>query len=215
MREICTCGTRLVPDAVFCHKCGRAVREIGVESEPEAPAPVPAAAAAATAPQPEQLPPVGFHNKVAVRIASWVAMVAMLLGGLTPILSVPAWVAAGFAAVQLYRKRTGAFLNLRAGMTLGWITGVIMFVLSTVSLTLRALPGNGEAGLAAMFREQIKKSPDPNMKEILHLLDTPSGLAMLLIVLLAMMFLLITLFSVAGGLLGAKFGRRGGERPAA
>src|SRR5215467_9373614 len=97
MPEKCTCGAQLVRDAVFCHKCGRAVREIVVEAEPEAPAHVPSAAAtAATMPQPEQLPPVGFHNKVAVRIASWVAMVAMLLAGVTPILIVPAWVAAGF-----------------------------------------------------------------------------------------------------------------------
>ena len=154
MLEICSCGTRLVPDAVFCHKCGRAVREIVVEAEPEVPepsTPIPAVAAHPATPQPEQLPPVGFHNKVAVRIASWVAMVAMLLGGLIPILTVPAWIAAGFASVQLYRKRTGTLLNVRAGMTLGWITGVIMFVLSTVSLTLRALPGNGEGGLAVFF----------------------------------------------------------------
>jgi hypothetical protein len=203
---------------VFCHKCGRAVREIVVEAEPEVPepsTPIPAVAAHPATPQPEQLPPVGFHNKVAVRIASWVAMVAMLLGGLIPILTVPAWIAAGFASVQLYRKRTGTLLNVRAGMTLGWITGVIMFVLSTVSLTLRALPGNGEGGLAGMFRELSKKSPNPNTKEFLQMLDTPSGLAMVLIALLVMLFLFITLFSVAGGLLGAKFGRRGGEHPAA
>jgi hypothetical protein len=216
MPEKCTCGAQLVPDAVFCHKCGRAVREIVVEAEPEVSSPVPAPAAApATPPQAEPLPPVGFHNKVAVRIASWVAMVAMLLAGVTPILIVPAWVAAGFTAVQLYRKRTGEFLNVRAGMTLGWITGVIMFVLGMVSLTLRAIPGIGNGGLAAMFREQLKKSPDPNVKEFLQMLDTPSGLALLLIVLLPMLFLFITLFSVAGGALGAKFGGRGGERPAA
>ena len=28
MPEFCTCGTKLVPDSLFCHKCGKAQREI-------------------------------------------------------------------------------------------------------------------------------------------------------------------------------------------
>jgi hypothetical protein len=210
MNEHCTCGTQLLPDAVFCHKCGKPVREIAVEAEPEPAAPIPEATI-----QPALPPPVNFHNRVAVRIAFWVALIAMVLSRLNPILTLVVWGAAGFAAVFLYRRRTGVLLNVRSGMTLGWITGVIMFALMTVNLTVELVAESGNGGIAAMFREQIQKSPDPNMREILRVLDTPSGLATLLVLTLLMMFLFITLFSVAGGALCAKLSGGGGERPAA
>jgi hypothetical protein len=202
MSDICTCGTRLVPDAVFCHKCGKPVHEIVVaepEPEVESTGTIPVAAI-----QPEPPPPVNFHNRVAVRIAFWVALFAMLLSKLNPFLTLIVWGAAGFTAVFLYRRRTGIRLNVRSGMTLGWITGVIMFALMTVSFTVEMVADSTKGGIAAQFREQIQKSPDPNVKEFLRVLDTPSGLATMLFVTVFMMFLFITLFSVAGGALGAK-----------
>jgi hypothetical protein len=155
---------------------------------------------------------VNFRNRIAVRIAFWVAMVAMLLSKLNPILTVIVWGAAGFTAVLLYRRSTGAPLNVRSGMSLGWITGVILFALMTVSFTVQMVADSRQGGIAAVFREQIQKSSDPNVKEYLRALDSPSGLATLLLVTLFMMFLFITLFSVAGGALCAKLSGRG-ERP--
>jgi hypothetical protein len=190
-----------VEDALFCHKCGRPLRDIDID-EPESTATIPAATLPPT--QPAAPPPVNFHNRVAVRIAFWVALFAMLLSKLNPILTLLVWVAAGFIAVFLYRRSTGVLLNVRSGMTLGWITGVIMFALMTVSLTVEMLAQSRDGSIAAIFREQIQKSPDPNVKEVLRLLDTPSGLAVILMVTLLMLFLFITLFSVVGGALGAK-----------
>jgi hypothetical protein len=158
---------------------------------------------------------VNFHNRIAVQIAFWVALVAMVLSKLNPILTVIVWGAAGFTAVFLYRRRTGVLVNVRSGMTLGWITGVILFALMTVSFTVNMIVDSREGGIAAIFREQIQKSTDPKVQEYLRALESPSGLVTLLLVTLFMMFLFITLFSVAGGALCAKLSGRDGERPAA
>jgi hypothetical protein len=172
-----------------------------LDAEPESTGTIPVAA---IVPEPAPPPPVNFHNRVAVRIAFWVALIAMVLSKLNPILTLVVWGAAGFFAVLVYRRRTGVLLNVRSGMTMGWMTGVIMFALMTVSFTVQMIADSREGGIAAQFRQQFQKSPDPNVKEFLRILDTPSGVAMLLMVTLLMMFLFITLFSVAGAALGAK-----------
>jgi hypothetical protein len=205
-----------VEGAVFCHKCGKPVHDVIIEPEVESTAPIPAATPpAVTAP-----PPVSFRNRAAVQSAFWVAALALLFSMLNPILTMIVWAAAGFAAVQLYRRRTGMSLSVRAGMIMGWITGVILFALITVTLTVEMLAAGGDAGLGAQFRKQIQQqiqhSPNPNMAEYLRALDTPSGLATMLVLSLFFVFLLVTLFSVVGGALGAKLaGRDGNARPAA
>src|ERR1035438_7813319 len=134
MPEFCTCGAQLPPDSLFCNKCGKPQREV-IEPEPEPDVvseivqPTPTQAAAA--PQP---PALNFHNLVAVRIAFVVAPVAFLLSWI-PALNLLLWIAAGFLAVFFHRRRTGVLLNVRAGVRLGWITGVIMFAITTVIFT--------------------------------------------------------------------------------
>jgi len=216
MSEFCTCGAQLVDGAVFCHKCGKPVREIVVEPEVESTAPIPAATAPALAPP----PPVGFRNRAAVQSAFWVAALALLFSMLNPILTMVVWAAAGFASVRLDRRRTGVPLSVRGGMIIGWITGVILFALITVTLTVEMLTAGGDGGLGAQFRQQIQRqiqqSPNPNMTEYLKALDTPSGMATMLVLSMFFVFLLVTLFSVVGGALSAKLaGRDGNARPAA
>jgi hypothetical protein len=172
----------------------------------------PAAPPIDTAPQP---PALNFHNLVAVRIALVVAPAAFLLLRL-PALSVFLWVAAGFLAVYFHRRRTGDPLNVRAGVRLGWITGVIMFAITTVIFTLTVVPSFANGGLAILRQQmqlQVKNPADPNVQEALRLLDTPPGLATFLLVMLFMLFVFITLLSMAGGALGAKFVSRSEPRP--
>ena len=107
MPEYCTCGTQLVPDALFCHKCGRPTREI-VVPEPEVAAPPP------PPPRPEP-PPLNLHNTLALRIALLVSLSATMLFFL-PYLN---WLAAGFFAVFFYRRRTGYLLSMESGIWMG------------------------------------------------------------------------------------------------
>jgi hypothetical protein len=215
MPDFCTCGAQLPPDSLFCHKCGKPQREVmAPEPQPESVAEFvpPAAPPIDTAPQP---PALNFHNLVAVRIALVVAPAAFLLLRL-PALSVFLWVAAGFLAVYFHRRRTGDPLNVRAGVRLGWITGVIMFAITTVIFTLTVVPSFANGGLAILRQQmqlQVKNPADPNVQEALRLLDTPPGLATFLLVMLFMLFVFITLLSMAGGALGAKFVSRSEPRP--
>jgi hypothetical protein len=212
MPDFCTCGAQLPPDSLFCHKCGKPQREImEPEPQPESVAEFipPAAPPVDTPPQPAAL---NFHNLVAVRIALVVAPVAFLLSWI-PALNLVLWIAAGFLAVFFHRRRTGDLLNVRAGVRLGWITGVLMFAITTVIFTLTVVPLAANGGIANLFRQQLKNPSDPNVQEALRMLETAPGMATVLLVMLFMLFVFITLLSMAGGALGAKFVSRSEPRP--
>ena len=202
MPDFCSCGAQLPPDALFCHKCGKPQREIqAVEpsepaAEPEAPVPPPVAV-----PQPL---PLNFHNPVAVRIAFIVALVTALLSWL-PLLNIILWTGAGFIAVFLYRRRTGYLLTVRAGVQMGWITGVMSFAITTVLFTATILPTALSGGVGAMFQQQFKNATDPNVQEALRMFESGPGLAFLLVVTLFLLFVFICALSMAGGAIGAKF----------
>jgi hypothetical protein len=206
MPDFCTCGAQLPPDALFCHKCGKPQRDvIEPELEPEIESVefiLPVAPPAAPPPQ------INFHNLVAVRIAFVVAPIAFLLSWI-PAANLILWIAAGFLAVLFHRRRTGDLLNVRAGVRLGWVTGVIMFAITTVIFTLTIVPLAASGGIANLFRQQLKNPTDPNVQEALRMLESAPGLVTVLLVMLFMLFVFITLLSMAGGALGAKFVSRG------
>ncbi len=205
MPEFCSCGAQLAPESLFCHKCGKAQRELVTVLE-QAPAPVyvvPPPAVAKPAPL-----PLNFHNPVAVRIAMPVAVCAALLGfTVLPILS---WLAAGFFAAFFYRRKTGSLLNVSGGARMGWITGIMMFGIWTVVLTALALPAAMSGRLLSTFQEQIKNSPwqDPAMlTQMNQMLQTGEGVATAVVVFFLMLFVFIICLSMAGGALGAMLGR--------
>jgi hypothetical protein len=210
MPEFCTCGAELPPDALFCHKCGKPQRTLPEPEPPSAPEP------AAEAPPPVSIaapppPSVDFRNPIAVRIAFVMGSLATLLSWV-PLLNFALWVAAGFFAVYFYRRRTGSLLNVRAGMRLGWITGVLTFLITTVLFTVRIVPMALQGGLRSIFEAQFKNLPsqDPNVEEVLRMLQSPPGIALMMLLTLFMLFGLITCLTMAGGALGAKLvgGRR-------
>jgi hypothetical protein len=177
---------------LFCHKCGKPQRDI-VEPEPiepveEVSAPV-AVAAAPPAPAPS------FGNPVAIRIALAAAAVATLMSFL-PYLN---WLAAGFFAVFFYRRRTGALLNMESGVRMGWITGVMMFGMMALLLTISLLFFQAAGGIAAVQAE-FKNAVDPRVLEALKSLQSGTEIFRLLV----QLFVFTTLLSMAGGALGAK-----------
>jgi len=199
MPEFCSCGAQLPPDALFCHKCGKPQRELVV---PETVAPVPPPV---PLPQlqlrPEPLP-VNFHNGVAVRIAIPVALLATVFSFL-PFLN---WLAGGFFAVFWYRRKTGTLLNVGAGVRMGWITGLLMFGLSSFLFALQQLPAVRSGHLDARLQDQLKSlaAQDPLSQQWMQFLQTPPGIVALLAFSLVALFLFTTGLSMAGGALGAK-----------
>ncbi len=205
MPDFCTCGAQLVPDSLFCHKCGKPQRDILVPETQEPPVveiPVP------VAPRSEAMP-LSFHNPVAVRIGLMVALSATILS--MTVLQVVSWPAAGFFAVLLYRRRTGSSVNVGAGARLGMITGVLMAAMTTVIVSLVWIPAAFSGKLGAMMQQQMKMfvGNDPAaMQQMMQAMAGP-GFAFALIFGLLAVFVLITGLSVAGGALGAKFVGRG------
>jgi hypothetical protein len=116
-------------------------------------------------------------------------------------LAVP--VAGGFFAVYLYRQRTGQQITVLAGARLGWISGIIVFTILTVLLTVVVLMLSQPDFLQSM-RDQMAKMSSISQEEFnktLELLRTPSALALGLLE----TFLTFTLLTALGGAVGAKF----------
>ena len=210
MPDFCTCGAQLPPDALFCHKCGKPQRDIVPEAAevrvPEASA-LPLEVPAQLAP-PAQPAPLSFRNGVALRTAFTVAIMAALLSWI-PFLNVVLWLAAGYFAVFFYRRRTGYLLNVRAGVRIGWITGVLVYAIVAVFFGGFLVLFN-TAGGSEMFQAQFRNSADPRMLEAMKMLQNGPDVALLLM----QLFVFITCLSMAGGALGAKLtGREMPPRP--
>jgi hypothetical protein len=198
--ETCSCGTQLVENALFCHRCGKAQRELISTAADE---PVEPAQAPVPPPPVIVLPPVGFSNGIAVRICFMVASVASILDAM-PLLQLfcVIWsITAGFVSVVLYRRATGLALTVREGVKLGMVTGVLNSLILTVLTTISVASNSAELG--ALFRDQVrlKAASDP---ATLAMVDNPYFLASAILFLLVMIFVFVTATCIVGGALGAR-----------
>ncbi len=213
MPEYCTCGAELPPDARFCHKCGKPQREEPLIHHEEAPVP----AIVVPVPPPMAPPPIDFHNRFAVRLGFFVALLADFLV-MTPYLvyGFPIWLlAGGFACVYLYTRRTGQTLSVRSGARMGWITGLFSFAIFTVFSTISFVTDSGKVQKMmheqlAQMHEKLAQMPaaQSDAAQVLHLLESPAGLMAYMLLALAIffvfVFVLFTMIPIAGGALGAK-----------
>jgi TM2 domain-containing membrane protein YozV len=204
MPERCTCGTQLVPNALFCHLCGRPQREILTLSDdaPDTPREEPA-------PPAEEPKPLGisFSNPDVIRSAYPPAAVAAILGSIqfVAMLCFLWYPAAGFASVYLYRVRTGIFLAPRAGAKIGAITGLLVFAISLLIATVGFL-FVGTADFSEAMRQGLEQSGQPEevQRTVLDLLNNPATMALLLLMVLGVQLFVTTGFAILGGALGAK-----------
>ncbi|HEX5431012.1 MAG TPA: zinc ribbon domain-containing protein [Bryobacteraceae bacterium] len=203
MPEFCTCGAKLPEDARFCHKCGKPQREepLIVEDEPapQPPPPVPVA-------QAPQFPPIGFHNRIAVRTALLTGVLSFFMsvisGQVLPAALLLWLVGAGFLAVFLYRRRTGQRLSMLSGAHLGWLSGVFGFLIMAVLLTFVIVVLSDPSRLESMRQQlQMTAKQQSQVDQMVALLRNPAAVITGLIG----TFLLFTLLPAFGGALGAKF----------
>ena len=197
MPEYCTCGAQLPPDARFCHKCGKPQREEDVPVEEQ-----PVVLPILPTPVAVEPPPIGFRNAIAVRVALATGIPMFLLSAVAGPLALAVPVVGGFFAVYLYRRRTGEKITVLAGARLGWISGIIVFAIVTVVLTLVMLMLS-QPDFVQSMRDQMAKMSSISQDELtkrIELLRTPSGLALGLLD----TFLSYTLLTALGGAVGAK-----------
>jgi hypothetical protein len=195
--EYCTCGAQLPPDARFCHKCGKPQREedLVVEEQPVvviAPPPV--------APPPP--PPINFHNAIAVRVALLAGTLAFMISAVLGPLGLVALAFAGFFAVYLYRRRTGAILSVANGARLGWLSGIFIFTIAIIVFTIQ-LVALSPSQMMRDLHEQMTKNysaSEAQINQVITFLASPSGIGMIVL----FSFLMITLLPALGGAVGAK-----------
>jgi hypothetical protein len=179
--EICTCGAHLPADARFCHKCGKPQREEPLLEEAIEPGVVVPEAIPAAPPPP---PPINLRNGAAVRAALISCAVVLLLSViLGPFgLGLLALITGGFFAVYLYRRRTGQRISVLNGMRLGWISGIFVFTLTIIFLTLTEF-ALSQPEFAAQLREQMIKGAytAEDVTKLFESLRSPSSIGLLLL----------------------------------
>jgi hypothetical protein len=217
-----------VPDALFCHRCGRPLRPLLKEEEPaeeEQPAePEPVASAPDrvllnVSGAPEAVP-VEMRNRIAVRSALVAAALSQLLLNLLPVLSfIPVLggslvllgffaliLGGGWYASFLFQRRSGEPASLRSGARLGWICGIFSFVICTIFFSLSALAlVNSSSALEANRKNAAALGlPADVMDQMMSVIRNPFALVLLLFFL----FFLLTAMSSLGGLLHGYSARR-------
>jgi hypothetical protein len=200
MTEFCTCGTKLVEDARFCHRCGRPTSELAAESVPP---PIPLITVTPAAVSALAQLPVSFSNPIALRVAFLMSLATIpmeMMPGLN-LLFLIWWMAAGWCAVLLYRRLTGLSLSIGAGARLGSITGVLTFVGLAIVVALTMLVAGNE--FFSQMEEMAKKNPDA--APVIH---DPTMMFIFLLIFLGIMGAVVVGLCTAGGALGARFSAR-------
>lgn len=214
MPDYCSCGTQLVDEARFCHRCGAPQGELIAAEEQ-----VVEAAPSVVATEPPALPhaalgEISFHNRAAVAVAMLVA----LLFWLVMFLPLPAVVqapllfidllAGGFFTVWFYAKRTGQTLTVRKGAHLGWLTGVFCFVIGAVvaAINMLAFALTPDTNFWEMYKKVLLESGQQpsDVEKLMQAFQDPSSVLFLVVFSMALSFALFVLLPVLGGMLGAK-----------
>jgi hypothetical protein len=210
VETFCTCGAKLVEDALFCHRCGRPVRELTAAEREEN--------ALQEEPQPQPVPPPllveqepVFQGSTAVRVGFVAAVLVQLASILSTIagasLLLPlVLIGGGFYAAVLYMRRTGLPLSPAEGARVGWITGIFTFVIATVFFTagMAVLSASGE--LMKAYEESLAKMniPADAVERLQRLVSDPGRFAVTILAGLVFQFLFLTIFCSLGGVLGAR-----------
>jgi len=157
------------------------------------------------APPPVAPPPppaINFHNAIAVRVALLAGTLAFMISAVLGPLGLVALAFAGFFAVYLYRRRTGAILSVANGARLGWLSGIFIFTIAIIVFTIQ-LVALSPSQMMRDLHEQMTKNysaSEAQINQVITFLASPSGIGMIVL----FSFLMITLLPALGGAVGAK-----------
>lgn len=168
--------------------------------------------AIAAAPLPEGPAPISFHNANAVRAGFFTAIVIWLLmvipiGGMAGMfLKLFVLLGGGFIAVLFYSRRTGQVLSVAAGARLGWITGVLFYVIWILFFTVTLLVLQDQGGLVEAYKKQLQdaNAPAETIQQITEIMQSPEVFGAVMLLMLAMVFAAFTLPMILGGAVAAK-----------
>ncbi|MCZ2156963.1 MAG: DUF4199 domain-containing protein [Bryobacterales bacterium] len=225
----CSCGARLVADALFCHRCGKPVfDEPRAEAPPDATPVIPDLAISQSAREDRASGdtvsshltgslPINLRNKLAVQIAFFIAVFEFPLitfSGLLPVnpLVISAIVLAlgGYFAVHLYQRRTHDTLGMMNGFRLGWISGLFLFVLvlifGAIQFAFFTFSGGSLVGqLDQMIAVSGGNAMPPEQQQLMReVFSDGSKLFVMVLLALLLLFLYLTACAGVGGAIGAR-----------
>jgi uncharacterized protein involved in cysteine biosynthesis len=121
--------------------------------------------------------------------------------------------AAGYLSARLYQRRSAAaILTPGMGVRLGAVAGILGFVFFTIFTAVEVLVfhtgGELHDALIQAVQQSISRTSDPQAQQALEYLKSPPGLALVMTMGLALMFVVFVLFSSVGGVIGAALLRR-------
>ena len=204
--NLCDCGSAIPENASFCPGCGKPLTVEAREAERVAnQLPTPREGEEPKGP----LQDVDFGTPGALRACYWSAAFAAFFLSYPPLLMLcfAIYPAAGFYTVFSFKRRSGREIGVKAGAKLGFMTGVIAFALGLVLLALlTAMPGSPEIGEGIeQYAEFLETDGQAEAAAQVRLLQDDRGmLAMVLLIFLVTGFAASTVFTTAGGALGAK-----------
>ena len=215
------CGVVVAEGVPFCANCGAPQIRVSGGSEIPATPPLPPGMPADMPPPAVALAPLagpvssidwGKAFPVVALAGAGVALMARV-----PFVSIGCclWaLAGGAAAVVLYRWRLttsgpsgeqSPWLTTGAGVRLGAATGLfagVFYLLLFFGLgDLRAM----RSTLRKAISDAAAQNTDPNAQPVFDQLSAPEGIAMLFAFTIVMMVVVLVIFSLAGGAIGASF----------
>jgi hypothetical protein len=202
------CGAAVEDGTAFCPRCGAPQIRVGgspsfAETAPSVLVGEPLRYAHATTIQWSQaLPSAALAGLIAAALM-FVPLGAFGLG----------MIAAGVLVVLFYRRRQ-PFGTLPAGVgaRLGAVSGMFGFAIFAIFTAIEVLVFHSGGQLRAALLEAVQQSAsrtsDPQAQQILDYLKSPPGLALVMALGLAVMFVAFLILSSLGGALGAILLRR-------
>ncbi|MCW5963050.1 MAG: zinc ribbon domain-containing protein [Bryobacterales bacterium] len=232
----CTCGTLLADGARFCHRCGRpvfedphfaeadstsAADEGSVPSLPSDFAPPPPSVSLEEPVYVGPPEPIDLRNRMVVRLAFFTAamLFPLVLLPLPMALKSVLLVSGGFFAAWLYQRRTHSRLGYLNAFRLGWIAGLMLFllVLGVYAVTFAVISFTG-GNLLSQLTEAMQSSgaaalPEDQLKLVNEVFSDWTKLFVVMLVALFLLFLYFTALAGIGGAIAARFSRADGRAP--
>ena len=208
------CGATVEDGTAFCKHCNAPQIRVTV-APPEAEKATIAEALDSQLPAYGNLPQINVWVwPAAVRSAAQAGLIAAAL------MAIPlgasfglGMLAAGFLAVLFYRRRVLlANLTSGLGLRLGALSGLFGFgifgALSAMEVAVFHSGGELRSALMQAVEQAASRNTEPQAQQMLEYLKTPSGLALVMVFGMVVMFFLFVILSSMGGLLGAMMLRR-------
>ena len=158
-------------------------------------------------PPPPLAPPppplaINFRNAIAVRVALLAGTLAFMISAVLGPLGLIALAFAGFFAVYLYRRRTGAILSVANGARLGWLSGIFIFAIAIMVFTIQMVALSPSQMMRDLHEQMAKNysASEAQINQVITFLASPSGIGTIVL----FMFFMITLLPALGGAVGAK-----------